>query len=40
MRGQDAQQTAMFSYVGLEERIPADHPLRGSVPWLIGRCMR
>ena len=28
MRGQDAQQAAMFSYVGLEERIPADHPLR------------
>jgi len=28
MRGPDAQQAAMFSYVGLEERIPADHPLR------------
>ena len=28
MRGQDAQQAAMFSYVSLEERIPADHPLR------------
>jgi len=28
MRGQDAQQAQMFSYVSLEERIPADHPLR------------
>jgi transposase len=28
MRGPDAQQAAMFSYVGLEERIPAGHPLR------------
>ena len=28
MRGQDTQQTAMFSYVSLEERIPSDHPLR------------
>src|SRR5579864_1407797 len=30
MRGDDQQlQTGMFSYVGLEDRIPADHPLRG-----------
>ena len=28
MRGQDTQQAAMFSYISLEERIPADHPLR------------
>ncbi len=28
MRGQDTQQAGMFSYVSLEERIPADHPLR------------
>ena len=28
MRGQDARQEAMFSYVRLEERVPADHPLR------------
>ncbi len=28
MRGQDTQQAEMFSYVSLEERIPADHPLR------------
>lgn len=30
MRGDDRQlQTGMFSYVRLEERIPAHHPLRG-----------
>ena len=29
MRGQDAQQTAMFSYVSLEERLPTDHPFAG-----------
>jgi transposase len=30
MRGDDRQlQTGMFSYVALEDRIPADHPLRG-----------
>ena len=30
MRGDDQQpQSGMFSYVGLEDRIPADHPLRG-----------
>ena len=28
MRGQDTQQASMFSYISLEERIPADHPLR------------
>jgi transposase len=28
MRGPDVQQAALFSYVGLEERIPADHSLR------------
>ncbi len=28
MRGHDIQQASMFSYVSLEERIPADHPLR------------
>ena len=28
MRGPDVQQAAMFSYVGLEERIPAAHSLR------------
>jgi transposase len=30
MRGDDQQlQTGMFSYVSLEDRIPAEHPLRG-----------
>jgi transposase len=28
MRGEDEKQSAMFSYVTLERRIPADHPLR------------
>src|SRR6266403_1050524 len=28
MRGADDQPGAMFSYVSLEERVPADHPLR------------
>ena len=28
MRGGDLQQSAAFSYVSLEERVPANHPLR------------
>lgn len=28
MRGPDHPQTAMFSYLSVEDRIPADHPLR------------
>src|SRR5579862_6972436 len=28
MRGRDDRSEGFFSYVGLEERIPADHPLR------------
>jgi transposase len=28
MRGADQQSGSMFSYVSLEERVPADHPLR------------
>lgn len=28
MRGADQRTGAMFSYVSLEERVPADHPLR------------
>jgi len=28
MRREDEQQGAVFSYVGLEERVPKDHPLR------------
>ena len=28
MRGEDTKQTAMFSYISPEDRVPADHPLR------------
>ena len=28
MRGEDLQQHEQFSYESLEERVPADHPLR------------
>src|ERR1700686_3211177 len=28
MRGEDQQQDELFSYGSLEERVPADHPLR------------
>src|ERR1700735_1417443 len=28
MRGKDTQQSAIFSYVSAEERVPAAHPLR------------
>jgi transposase len=28
MRGDDQHQEAIFSYIGLEERVPKDHPLR------------
>ena len=28
MRGEDGKQSAMFSYIPLEKRIPQDHPLR------------
>src|SRR5580700_4919206 len=28
MRGPDTQQSAMFSYLSPEQRVPADHPLR------------
>ena len=28
MRGDDNQQSAMFSYLSPEQRVPADHPLR------------
>src|ERR1700685_1488692 len=28
MRGDDHQQEAIFSYIGLEDRVPKDHPLR------------
>ena len=28
MRGEIDPQAAMFSYIDLEERVPADHPIR------------
>lgn len=28
MRGDDQQQSEMFSYMSLEQRVPHDHPLR------------
>ncbi len=28
MRGADVQQLGMFSTVSVEERVPADHPIR------------
>ena len=28
MRGADEPQTTLFSYMSVEDRIPADHPLR------------
>ena len=28
MRGEDLQQDQLFSYASMEEKIPADHPLR------------
>src|SRR5271169_3197079 len=28
MRGDEKQQTAMFSYISLEQRVPIGHPLR------------
>ena len=28
MRGRDDRAEGMFSYIRLEERVPADHPLR------------
>ena len=28
MRGDDQQQSGMFSYISAEQRVPQDHPLR------------
>jgi len=28
MRGEDVTQGSLFSYIGLEERVPKGHPLR------------
>jgi transposase len=29
MRGDDQQQSGVFSYISAEQRVPQDHPLRG-----------
>src|ERR1700722_4785178 len=34
MRGDDQQQEAVFSYVSLEQRVPAQHPLRAIRKWV------
>jgi transposase len=39
MRGHDTQQPKIFSYVALEERVPADHPLRAIRP-LVDEVLR
>jgi transposase len=38
MRGEDSKQTAMYSYVTLSQRIPADHPLR-SIRGMVDRAL-
>ena len=50
MRGEAQQQGAMFSYVTMEQRIPADHPIRairamvdealGQINASLGPCIR
>jgi transposase len=39
MRGEDVQQQEMFSYGSLEERVPADHPLR-SIRAMVDEALR
>ena len=39
MRGADEQPGSMFSYVSLEERVPADHPLR-AVHRITGQALK
>lgn len=38
MRGADVQQGGLFSYVSVESRIPANHPLR-AVPALLDEAL-
>jgi len=37
MRGSDEQTGTLFSYVDVEQRVPAEHPLRGHchVVWKV-----
>ena len=39
MRGKDIQQSAMFSYVSPEQRVPEDHPLR-SIREMVDEALR
>ena len=39
MRGDDLQQSAVFSYISPEERVPKDHPLR-AIRTLTDRVLR
>lgn len=39
MRGDDGQQSGMFSYVTLEQRVPQDHPLR-QIRVLVDRALQ
>jgi transposase len=39
MRGEDKQQTSMYSYVTLSQRIPADHPAR-QIRTLVDRALQ
>jgi transposase len=39
MRGEDLQQSAMFSYLSPDERVPKDHPLRKLLP-LVDAALR
>jgi transposase len=34
MRGNDIQQSDLFSYLSPEQRVPQDHPLRRLRPWV------
>lgn len=40
MRGEDAKQEALFSYVSSERRVPPDHPLRTLVRQAEGSAER
>jgi hypothetical protein len=39
MRGEGQDEGAMFSYVTMEQRIPADHPIRG-IRRMVDEAMR
>jgi transposase len=39
MRGKDTQQSALYSYLSPEDRVPADHPLR-AIRWMADMALR